>query len=363
MTSASEFLGGFGLKSGSDIQLSSHAFTVKRAHTEPVVVKKEKESYEYPFQLTVLPGSTSGSALSAANVQSLFSALVSSPKVVYNAYGSPYDCTISKISCKAEEKKKKAAKPKKQKTGDNDEKAPEPVEVSFIIDATGAAHRNHELPTKSQSNSAAMAVPIEIRKLYQSSGYEIRKSAFANAKCAQCHGAIEVGEYIAKNKSDEKGGWIHFSCVRKQNPLDEAGAVAAEAKKKTKGKKKDSSAMDEDKKKKRAAAPGAPPAAIKKLYTTDFDVRTSAFDSSFCAICDDQIDKGEWICKVRSNEEPGGWSHFNCLRKKETKTGDDLKDIPAEEDADAMKEFIDDEENEGGEEDEEKRMGRRRRRC
>ncbi|PSC73038.1 phosphomethylpyrimidine synthase [Micractinium conductrix] len=206
MPSPSDFRRAFGLGQGEMIGEHWLVTSSKVGHD----VLEQNERYGFPTELTLewqageggtRRGGGSGKNASGGRRRRVLAAAFKQhtrePRVVYSAYGSPYECkyvgspsvTALPLDGEAEE-------------GAGAGSAPAPA---FRLTCLGRAARRRDVPTRQQAAQAErdakgqheLSKDEERRCL---SEYRVIKSRFGSSRCALCGEAIDPGVKIAKRQ-------------------------------------------------------------------------------------------------------------------------------------------------------------------
>lgn len=173
-------------------------------------VKEQNERYEFPAAVEVEWAPSSGGGARSGKhggdqrreLEACWAQQTSERRIVYSAYGSPYECFFVKAP----------------KVTPLDEEG-----RSFQVTALGRAVRRRDIPTLKEAKAAereaagaAAEVSKEDERRYLA-GCRVIKSRFGTSKCGICGQTIDPGVKIAKGKGDAgRGGWAHATCLVQQ---------------------------------------------------------------------------------------------------------------------------------------------------
>ncbi|KAL4459035.1 hypothetical protein ABPG75_013900 [Micractinium tetrahymenae] len=216
MPSPADFRRGFGLEQGQNMGKSKE-WKIASLHVGHDV-KEQNECYEFPTELTLewQPGTAARGgrqqAARRAKLEAAWQAATHIKRIVYSAYGSPYECTYgaaSSVSWLDEEGR------------------------SWQLRSLGTAVRRRDIPTLGQQaeeereEQGVREVTKEEERRYLE-GYRVIRSRFGSSKCSACGGDIKQGVKICKEEGDAtKGGWAHATCIL-QERRREAGEEGGE---------------------------------------------------------------------------------------------------------------------------------------
>jgi len=197
MPSPSAFRRGFTVDEGETIGKKYKVDSIKVGH----VVKVQNERYEFPMTIVFTSALSNPKPFTKASSDALLKALkshVRKNKIVYSAYGSPYDCGFGspRVRCFDEN--------------------------TVTVKSTGKATRLRDTPTLKQQHDLKESQEEEQKEKDNENlleNYQIISSHWATSKCALCQQMIEPGTRIAKGKKDitQRGGWAHVTCLTKKS--------------------------------------------------------------------------------------------------------------------------------------------------
>ena len=150
-------------------------------------------------------------------------------RIVYSAYGSPYECAFELATLKLNETRAASS------SADDDDKDV-PTGGAWRATVRGIAHRRRDMPTKAQqaqqrdaarlgaaagddeaAKRAAKEERARVRAEAKARGLRVVVSRFGSGVCATCGAAVEHGQLIARpaaaDAAGKRGSWAHAACA------------------------------------------------------------------------------------------------------------------------------------------------------